>query len=115
MKYDLKECGKRVQRLRKEKGLSQEQLAEKLNVSQNTIAKIESGLRRPSIDFLIELSMFFKTSMSFLVLGVHPEDVEKESTKREIDEAIGMIDQTIEKLFAKKEELLQMKKDLEQK
>lgn len=115
MKYDLKECGKRVQRLRKEKGLSQEQLAEKMNVSQNTIAKIESGLRRPSIDFLIELSIFFGTTMNFLVFGVHSEDVEKESAKREIDEAIGKIDQTIQILFAKKEELLQMKKDLDQK
>ena len=56
MRYDLKECGKRIQQFRKERGLTQEQLAEKLNVSQNTIAKIESGLRRPSIDFLLELS-----------------------------------------------------------
>ena len=45
MRYDLKECGKRIQQLRKERGLTQEQLAEKLNVSQNTIVKIESGLR----------------------------------------------------------------------
>ena len=51
MRHDLKECGKRIQQLRKERELTQEQLAEKLNVSQNTIAKIESGLRRPSIDF----------------------------------------------------------------
>lgn len=41
--------------------------------------------------------------MNYLVLGVHPEDVEKEAAKKEIDEAI-------EKLLAQKEELLQMKK-----
>lgn len=111
MRYDLKECGKRIQQLRKERGLTQEQLAEKLNVSQNTIAKIESGLRRPSIDFLIELSMFFNTSMNYLVLGVHPEDIEKEAAKREIDETVEKIDRTIEKLLEEKEELLQMKKD----
>ena len=39
-----KECGKRIQQLRQEMNLSQEQLAEKLNVSQNTIAKIECGI-----------------------------------------------------------------------
>lgn len=61
MRHDLKECGKRIQQFRKERGLTQEQLAEKLNVSENTIAKIESGLRRPSIDFLLELSDLFRS------------------------------------------------------
>lgn len=56
---DDKERGKRIQQLRQEMNLSQEQLVEKLNVSQNTIAKIECGLRRPSIDFTIELAEFF--------------------------------------------------------
>ena len=102
MRHDLKECGKRIQQLRKERELTQEQLAEKLNVSQNTIAKIESGLRRPFIDFLLEISEFFNVSTNYLVFGVHTE----------ADEAIEKIDQTIEKLLEKKEELLQMKKDL---
>lgn len=63
MRHDLKECGKRIQQIRKERELTQEQLAEKLNVSQNTIAKIESGLRRPSIDFLLEISELFNVSI----------------------------------------------------
>ena len=50
MRYDLKECGKRIQQFRKERGLTQEQLAEKLNVSQNTIAKIESGVYTDQIE-----------------------------------------------------------------
>ena len=112
MRHDLKECGKRIQQLRKERGFTQEQLAEKLNVSQNTIAKIESGLRRPSIDFLLEISEFFKVSTNYLVFGVHVEDVEDEKLKKDIDEAIKKIDQTIEKLLEKKEELLKMKSEL---
>lgn len=109
MRHDLKECGKRIQQLRKERELTQEQLAEKLNVSQNTIAKIESGLRRPSIDFLLEISEFFKVSTNYLVFGVHAED---EKLKKDIDETIKKIDQTIEKLLEKKEELLKMKSEL---
>ena len=112
MRHDLKECGKRIQQLRKERGLTQEQLAEKLNVSQNTIAKIESGLRRPSIDFLLEISEFFKVSTNYLVFGVHAEDAGDEKLKKDIDEAIKKIDQTIEKLLEKKDELLKMKSEL---
>lgn len=112
MRHDLKECGKRIQQLRKERELTQEQLAEKLNVSQNTIAKIESGLRRPSIDFLLEISEFFNVSTNYLVFGVHVEDVEDEKSKKDIDETIKKIDQTIEKLLEKKEELLKMQREL---
>jgi transcriptional regulator with XRE-family HTH domain len=112
MRHDLKECGKRIQQFRKERGLTQEQLAEKLNVSENTIAKIESGLRRPSIDFLLELSDFFGVSTNYLVLGIHPEDMGG-SLNEKIDEAITQIDSTIEKLLIKREELLKMKSELE--
>ena len=105
-----KNIGSFLKTLRKEKNLTQEQLAEKLNVSQNMIAKIECGLRRPSIDFLIELAEFFETSISYLVLGVSAEHIDK---KREIEEAIELIDQMAELLQGKKEELLQMKKELE--
>ena len=107
---DDKERGKRIQQLRQEMNLSQEQLVEKLNVSQNTIAKIECGLRRPSIDFTIELAEFFETSVQYIWLGVPAEHIDK---KREIEEASDLIDQMVERLQGKQEELLQMKKELE--
>ena len=42
------------------------------------------------------------------MFGVHAEDVEDEKLKKDIDEATKNIDQTIEKLLEKKEELLKM-------
>ena len=54
MYYDQKESGKRIAALRKEKGLTQEQLAEKLNISTSTLGKIERGIQGFSIDLLIE-------------------------------------------------------------
>lgn len=45
MYYDLVESGKRIKALRKEHGLTQEQLAEQLGVAANTIARIETGNR----------------------------------------------------------------------
>ena len=45
MYYDLVESGKRIKALKKEHGLTQEQLAEQLGVAANTIARIETGNR----------------------------------------------------------------------
>ena len=69
MKMNPKETGKRIQFLRKQKGLSQEELADKLNVSSNTVAKIECGLRRPSVDFVVDLVNFFDTTVDYIILG----------------------------------------------
>lgn len=110
MKYDTKASGKRIKQLRQEMNLSQEQLAEKLNVSQNMIAKIECGLRRPSIDFLIELAEFFEISLHYIVLGTSKDAADK---KRQIEEVIEQIDQMMELLQNKKKELLQMKEKLD--
>ena len=110
MQYDTKASGKRIKQLRQELNLSQEQLAEKLNVSQNMIAKIECGLRRPSIDFVIELAEFFEISLHYIALGTSEEATDK---KRQIEEAIEQIDQMMELLQNKRKELLQMKEKLD--
>ena len=69
MYYDQKESGKRIAALRKEKGMTQEQLAEKLNISYSMMAKIEIGNKGISIDLLIELTVFFDVSMEYIILG----------------------------------------------
>lgn len=100
-----KETGKRIQFLRKQKGLSQEELADKLNVSSNTVAKIECGLRRPSVDFIVDLVNFFDTTVDYIVLG---EKIEKEEDYdlliQEIDDAIGQLLELKEKLLKEKNE-----------
>ena len=110
MQYDTKASGKRIKQLRQEMNLSQEQLAEKINVSQNMIAKIECGLRRPSVDFLIELAEFFEISLHYIVIGTSEEATDE---KRHIEEAIEQIDQMMELLQNKKKELLEMKEELD--
>lgn len=49
--------------LRKEKGLSQEQLAEKLNVSRQTISKWETGETLPDIENLRNLALILEFSI----------------------------------------------------
>lgn len=57
----------KLQRLRKEKGLSQEQLAELLKVSRQSVSKWESGKTYPEIDKLIVLSDLFEITLDDLV------------------------------------------------
>jgi len=57
----------KLRALRKEKGLSQEQLAELLNVSRQSVSKWESGQTYPEIEKLIILSNLFKITLDDLV------------------------------------------------
>lgn len=67
--------------LRKEKGMSQEELAMKLNVVRQTISKWEQNLSVPDSEMLIKLADIFDVSVSDL-LG---ETVEENNTKTELE------------------------------
>ena len=56
-----------IQAIRKSKGLSQEELAVKLNVVRQTISKWEKGLSVPDADMLISLSEALETPASTLL------------------------------------------------
>jgi len=64
----------KLQLLRKEKGFSQEQLAEKIGISRQAIAKWEVGQSYPDLDNLITLSDLFKISIDKLVRN-HEDDI----------------------------------------
>lgn len=53
--------------LRKKSGLSQEQLAEQLNVSRQAISKWESGRSVPESDKLLAISQYFQVSLDYLM------------------------------------------------
>ncbi len=61
--------GKRLQQLRKEKGLTQAQLSKVLNTTQRRISYLELGIVEPDLSTLVELSRFFEVSTDFL-LGI---------------------------------------------
>ena len=52
---DFKQGGQAIQRIRKERGMTQEQLAEITNVASNSISRIERGLLMPALPTLIEI------------------------------------------------------------
>ena len=54
--------------LRKEKGWSQEKLAEQINVSRQSISKWESGQALPELEKIVELSKIFQVTTDYLLL-----------------------------------------------
>lgn len=83
MYYNTIETGKRIHQLRKKKGLTQEKLAEEVNISERHLQKLESGERGGSIDTLVEIALFFHASLDFLILG-KPQSAEIQSQLREM-------------------------------
>lgn len=69
------EFGKFISQLRKEKGLTQLQLAEKLNVTDKAVSRWETGKNYPDIEIFEDLSKIFDVSISELLEG---KRIEKE-------------------------------------
>ena len=90
MYYGLKETGKRKKSLRKQKNMTQEQLADKLNISVSNLGKIEMGYSGASMDLLIEMAMFFDVSLNYMFLG---REMQTDKLKKQIR---MMLDQLIE-------------------
>ena len=59
--------GAKIKQLRSKKGLSQEKLAEKLNVSRSAVAKWEAGDAIPELEKLLEICDFFSCNLDELV------------------------------------------------
>lgn len=62
----------RIQHLRKSKGISQEELADKVGVSRQAVSKWESEQSAPDIEKVILLSDFFDVTTDYLLKGIEP-------------------------------------------
>lgn len=55
MATDYKALGKRISNARKQAGITQEALGEQLNMTRKHISVIESAIKRPSLDALVDI------------------------------------------------------------
>ena len=97
------EFNEKIQELRKQKGLTQEELAEKLYVSRTAISKWESGRGYPNLESLKAISKFFSVTVDELlstdeVLTIAEED-NKRKEKRFRDLIYGLLDLSIAMLL----------------
>ena len=81
--------------LRKNKGLSQEELSVKLNVVRQTVSKWEQGLSVPDAEMLISISEVFETPVS-TILGENIDEQEKNDLKV-ISEKLEVINEQLSK------------------
>lgn len=77
--------------LRKQKGMSQETLAQQLNVVRQTISKWEKGLSVPDADMLTQIADFFEVSVSEL-LG---SKIEEEKNFNEIATQLALLNEQL--------------------
>jgi transcriptional regulator with XRE-family HTH domain len=69
----LKTFGRSIRRLRKQRGLSQEDLAEACGLSRNYISDIERGVRNPGVLVLVALAKALKVPLRELVEEIEPK------------------------------------------
>lgn len=84
----------RLQKLRKQSGYSQEQVAEMLGLSRQAISKWESGQGKPEIDNIVKLTEIYNVSADYILLGTEKVSVpvpEKKELSHEYKKAIGII------------------------
>ncbi len=98
---DQKKIGSFLKNLRKEKELTQEQLAEHFNVSNRTISRWETGSNMPDLSLLIELADFYDVEIREIING------ERKSEKMNQEEKETM---TLVADYAENEKNLLLKK-----
>ncbi len=78
---DQTKVGAFLKDLRKEKEITQEQLAEELGVSGRTISRWETGKNMPDISLLVEIAEFFDVSIPEIIKGERKSESMEEEVK----------------------------------
>ena len=81
----------KLQNLRKQKGLTQEELAAKLFVSRTAVSKWESGRGYPNIDSLKEISKFFSVSVDELLSSDELINAAQDENRKNISDLLDML------------------------
>lgn len=78
---DLQKMGSFLKELRKNRGLTQEQLAEKMYVSNRTVSRWETGSNMPDIQILIKLAEFYDVELIEILNGERKSEIMNEEVK----------------------------------
>lgn len=102
---DQRKIGEFLKRLRSEKELTQEQLAEKIGVSNRTVSRWETGNNLPDISILIQLSEFYDIDIREIIDG----ERKSESVNAEMKDTLEKVAQYTE--YEKEMIIMRMKRN----
>ena len=71
-----------LKELRKEKGITQAQLAETLNVSARTVSRWETGSNMPDISILVDIADYYDISISEIINGERKSEIMNEEERK---------------------------------
>lgn len=89
--------GENLQKLRKEKGVSQEQLAEQLGVTRQSVSKWESGNSYPEMDKIVAICNLFHCDMDVLINKDITEEREKKDASSVVKEIFSGVTNYVKK------------------
>ena len=87
MNINRREIGNRIQTLRRDRNISQEQAAMDLHLSRSTISKIETDGRITSLETLVQLSDYYHVSTDYILKGIS----EKTGVAEELQAIIALL------------------------
>lgn len=82
---DQQKIGSFLKELRKEKEMTQEELAEKLNISGRTVSRWETGRNMPDISLLVDIAEIFDISISEFINGERKSKIMEKEVKEVAD------------------------------
>ena len=99
---DQKKIGEFLKRLRKEKGLTQEQLAERFYVSSKTVSRWETGSNMPDVGTLIDLADFYDVDIWELIDGERKSEMMDKQTKDTLKKVAAYASESEKQTYSKK-------------
>ena len=69
----MRDIGKNIRTLRERRGMTQEELAQALFVTRQTVSNYETGKSRPDIDMLVSIAQVLETDVNQVLYGLPPE------------------------------------------
>ena len=98
---NLQKTGAFLKRLRKEKDLTQEQLAEQFFVSSRTVSRWETGSNMPDLDTLIALADFYEVDIRDIIDGRRKNETMNDDTKETLKKVAEYTETEKQKLKSK--------------